>query len=87
MLDALAADVLLVGHTHVPFARTLGDGRLVCNLGALLRDPAPTFDLVPPGTFGVLAVVDASVTFQARRASDGALVEGARIARSDGKAG
>jgi hypothetical protein len=51
------------------------DGRLICNPGALLRDPAPGFDLVTPGTFGVLAVTEASATFEVRRASDGAVVE------------
>jgi hypothetical protein len=31
LLDASAADVLLVGHPHAPFARALRDGRLVCS--------------------------------------------------------
>jgi len=75
LLDASAADVLLVGHTHAPFARALRDGRLVCNPGALLRDPAPGFDLVTPGTFGVLTVAGGSAAFEVRRAADGALVE------------
>ena len=38
-LDRAEADVLVVGHTHVPFARFVGR-RLVCNPGALLREPA-----------------------------------------------
>ncbi len=38
-LDRAECDVLVVGHTHVPFARFV-DRRLVCNPGALLRDPA-----------------------------------------------
>ena len=38
-LDRAEADVLVVGHTHLPFARFV-DRRLVCNPGALLRDPA-----------------------------------------------
>lgn len=75
LLDASSADVLLVGHTHAPFARVLRDGRLVCNPGALLRDPAPGFDLVTPGTLGVLTVVGGSAAFEVRRAADGTLVE------------
>ena len=67
LLDASAADVLLVGHTHVPFSRVLPDGRLVGNPGALLRDPAPGFDLVTPGTLGVLTVAGGSATFDVRR--------------------
>jgi putative phosphoesterase len=43
MLDRAEADVLVVGHTHVPFARYV-DRRLVCNPGALLRDPARPMD-------------------------------------------
>jgi putative phosphoesterase len=39
LLDRAEADVLVVGHVHVPFARFV-DRRLVCNPGALLRDPA-----------------------------------------------
>jgi predicted phosphodiesterase len=42
-LDRAEADVLVVGHTHVPFARFV-DRRLVCNPGALLRDPAQPMD-------------------------------------------
>lgn len=45
ILDAASADFLIVGHTHVPFVRRLGDGRVVMNLGALLRDPAPGCEL------------------------------------------
>jgi putative phosphoesterase len=75
LLDDASADVLLVGHTHVPFARTLGDGRLVCNPGALVRDPAPGTDVAAPGTLGVLSIEDGTATFEVRRAANGAPVE------------
>jgi putative phosphoesterase len=39
-LDDYQADVLIVGHTHMPFARKVGRRRLVVNPGAVLRDPA-----------------------------------------------
>ena len=69
LLDQADADILLVGHTHVAFARRLPDGRMVANPGALLRDPAVALELPTPGTFGVLEV--ASRTFTIRRAADG----------------
>jgi putative phosphoesterase len=75
LLDEAGADVLLVGHTHVPFARRLPDGRLVCNPGALLRDPAPGIAVLTPGTFGILDVAGGTATFEVRRALDGKLVE------------
>jgi predicted phosphodiesterase len=40
LLDRATCDVLVVGHTHLPFARFVGGRRLICNPGALLRDPA-----------------------------------------------
>jgi putative phosphoesterase len=75
VLDEAGADVLLVGHTHIPFARTLPDGRLVANPGALLRDPAPGVDVLTPGTFGILDLTDGNVTFEVRRAISGALID------------
>lgn len=72
LLDQAGADVLVVGHTHVPFARRVGDGRLICNPGALLRDPAPSTEVLAPGTFGVL---DAGRrAFMIRRAIDGEIM-------------
>lgn len=50
VMDTASADVLFVGHTHQPFVRRLPDGRMVCNPGALLRDPAPGVDIATPGT-------------------------------------
>ena len=84
-LDETAADVLVVGHTHMPFRIAVGE-RLVVNPGALLREPGPRmagrpilFDaaarrFVPGpgpagGTFGVLELP--SKRFTVHRASDG----------------
>lgn len=72
LLDQAEADVLVVGHTHVPFARHMGDGRLVCNPGALLRELAPGTEVLAPGTFGVLDARHRE--FTVRRAIDGELV-------------
>jgi putative phosphoesterase len=87
------ADVLIVGHTHVPFVLTLFGGGLIANPGALLRDPARPFEaaaIYDPtagtfvsapapggGTFGVLELP--SKVFTVHRAADGAEVEIARI--------
>ena len=90
-LDALltqaSCDVLVVGHTHVAFARSVARG-LVANPGALLRDPAHPMDqamlfdresgrFVPSpapggGTFAILELP--SRTFTIHRAVDGAEV-------------
>ena len=74
-LREAGADVLLVGHTHIPFARRLPGGRLICNPGALLRDPAPHIEIPAPGTFGILDLADGNPTFEVRRAADGKLVD------------
>ena len=87
-LDRAEADVLVVGHTHVPFARFVGR-RLVCNPGALLRDPAQPMEsgmLLDPasgkfvpaptrsgGTFGVLEVP--TLRFTVHAAADGTEIE------------
>ena len=72
ILDDAAADVLIVGHTHVPFVRRLASGKIVANPGALLRDPAPGTDVAAPGTFGVFD--GAARKFTVRRAADGVIV-------------
>ena len=72
ILDAVGADILVVGHTHVPFVRRLGDGRIVANPGALLRDAAPGVDVATPGTFAVIDLMTRDVVV--RRAKDGAVV-------------
>ena len=72
ILDEAGADILIVGHTHVPFVRRLNDGRIVVNPGALLRDPAPGVDVATPGTFAIIDVMLREVTV--RKAKDGAVV-------------
>lgn len=88
-LAAAEADVLLVGHTHLPFALTTLTGDLIANPGALLRSPKVRPEqssfgqeqgaFVPPagGTFGVLELP--ARTFKVLRAADGAEVEIPRI--------
>ena len=88
MLAAADADVLLVGHTHLPFRLDAAGGGVVCNPGALLRDPIqklgalPVFnpkagkfesdELPAGGTFGILELP--SKRFTIHRAADGAAV-------------
>ena len=72
ILDEAGADILIVGHTHVPFVRRLSDGRIVLNPGALLRDPAPGCDVATPGTFAIVDVLTRKVSV--RRAKDGTVV-------------
>lgn len=87
-LDKAETTILLVGHTHVPMKKHGTRGRLVCNPGALLRDPADAYKLGPwnkltqtwgdpelrcPGTFGVLELPKKS--FRVYRAHDGSEVE------------
>jgi len=69
LLDAAACDVLIVGHTHLAFERRVVDGRMICNPGALLRDPAEPLDVPARGTFGVLELP--SKTFTVRSAKTG----------------
>jgi len=76
LLDNEDADVLLVGHTHVPSARRLGIDAMVANLGVLLRDAGPGCDVATPGLFGILEIGrGGAVEFEVRRAIDGVLVE------------
>lgn len=68
------ADVLIVGHTHVPFALATLEGGLVVNPGPLLRDPDRKAPHPPTaGTFGVLELPSRS--FRVFRAADGEEVE------------
>jgi putative phosphoesterase len=67
ILDTTGADILVVGHTHAPFVRRLGDGRLVMNPGALLRDPGPGCDVATPGTFGEIDVLFRTCTIHETR--------------------
>lgn len=88
-LDAVRADVLVVGHTHVPFRMELPGRGLLVNPGALLRDPndrfakkAILFDpylrrLVAAGANagGTFGVLALPAkTFTVHRASDGAAI-------------
>jgi putative phosphoesterase len=82
MLDRADADVLIVGHTHEPFCRPLGGGRLVANQGAVLRDPAEPGSVGSPGTFGVLELPSARFTVHLAR--DGSEVPGLLHHRSSG---
>jgi putative phosphoesterase len=72
MLERAHADVLVVGHTHVPFRLRAGHG-LVVNPGSILRDPAVPLDFPTGGTFGVLELP--SLTFTVHRAADGTPVD------------
>lgn len=88
------ADVLVVGHTHIPFMLRAAGGGLIVNPGALLRDPAEEArvgarrfdpevgDFVPVdvegGSFGVLDL--SAKSFHVYRASDGGEVD---IVRKD----
>lgn len=85
-LDEANADVLVVGHTHIPFCIDVVSRGLVVNPGALLRDSAEPmsdawlldpatgkFERAPApgtGTFGVLDVIDRM--FRVHAASTGA---------------
>jgi putative phosphoesterase len=92
LLDRANCDVLILGHVHESFAHHVGQ-RLVCNPGALLRDPAQpmggamlfdresgTFAPAPApggGTFGILELPE--LRFTVHFARDGAEVKpGAR---------
>ena len=71
------ADVLIVGHTHVPFALSALGGGLIVNPGALLREVGEGWRLDPrvpstPGTFGVLELQ--SRGFAVYRVKDGTKV-------------
>jgi putative phosphoesterase len=73
ILKDAAADVLIIGHTHQPFVRRIGVGRVVINPGALLRDPAPGVEVLTPGTFAVVEI-DRGVRVTIRRAATGEAV-------------
>jgi putative phosphoesterase len=69
ILTAADADVLVVGHTHVPMHLSGPMGAIV-NPGSVLRQPPRTDRIPASGTFGVLELP--SRRFTVRRASDGA---------------
>jgi putative phosphoesterase len=72
-LHKAEADVLIVGHTHVPARLAASGSRLVVNPGALLRSPEFPGTVPAPGTFGVLDLP--SKRFTVYRAADGSEVE------------
>lgn len=72
LLTAAGADVLVVGHTHVPMHLTAPAGAIV-NPGSILRQPPRTESIPASGTFGVLELP--SCRFDVHRADDGAVVE------------
>jgi len=69
ILATAAADVLVVGHTHVPMRLTAPKGSIV-NPGSILRQPPSTERIPASGSFGVLELP--SRRFSVHRASDGA---------------
>ena len=73
-LHEAAAEVLLVGHTHIAFALDVEGSGLIANPAALLRSPAGGAENPPAtGTFGVLELP--TRRFTVHRAADGAEVE------------
>lgn len=95
------ADVLIVGHTHIPFALRAAGGGLIVNPGALLREASEEArvgarrfdpevgDFVPVdvegGSFGVLDLPAKS--FRVYRASDGSEIDIARMELSETRRG
>jgi len=73
-LEQAEAEVLIVGHTHIPFALSTLGGGLIVNPGALLREPDRSKPHPPTGgTFGVLDLP--SRDFRVHRAVDGEEIE------------
>jgi len=69
ILATAAADVLVVGHTHVPMRLTAPKGSIV-NPGSILRQP-PSAERIPAsGTFGLLELP--ARRFTVHLATDGA---------------
>jgi putative phosphoesterase len=69
ILLTASADVLVVGHTHVPMRLSSAKGVIV-NPGSILRQPPRSERIPASGTFGVLELP--SKRFTVHRASDGA---------------
>jgi putative phosphoesterase len=83
ILATAEADVLVVGHTHVPMHLSVPEGAIV-NPGSVLRQP-PSAERIPAsGTFGVLELP--SRRFTVHRASDGAEIS-QTAGQHDGPAG
>ena len=74
LLRKAAADVLIVGHTHVGFALNVEGVGLIVNPAAVLRSPAESAENPPAtGTFGVLHLP--GMRFTVHRVLDGAEVD------------
>ncbi len=69
ILHTADADVLVVGHTHVPMHLSAPIGKIV-NPGSVLRQPPSTEPIPASATFGVLELPSRRLTVH--RASDGA---------------
>jgi putative phosphoesterase len=76
ILAAADADVLVVGHTHVPMNLAAPQGSIV-NPGSILRQPPSTERIPASGTFGVLELP--LRRFTVHRASDGAEITPATL--------
>jgi predicted phosphodiesterase len=77
ILASAAAEILVVGHTHVPMNLEAPRGSIV-NPGSVLRQPPNMAEqLRASGTFGVLELP--SRRFSVHRASDGAELDCARL--------
>jgi len=73
-LDLADAEILVVGHTHIPCVIHVSDKRIIANPGALLRASVESTDgPEAPGIFGVLELP--SRDFRVHRASDGAEID------------
>lgn len=90
LLERAEADILVVGHTHVPLDIPVSSGRKIANPGALLRHPAvpmeegallydpetQKFVAAPHAGGGTFGILELpSGRFTAYRAEDGAPVE------------
>jgi predicted phosphodiesterase len=75
-LDRANADILVVGHTHVPAVIAVAGRGLIVNPGALLRSLRPGGWVPAPGTFGLLDA--ARLTFEVVDTATGRAVEPVR---------
>ncbi len=73
-LQRAAADVMIVGHTHIPFRLEVEGVGVIVNPAAVLRSPAEGAENPPAtGAFGVLELP--SRAFSVHRTTDGVEVE------------
>ena len=68
LLEKAKAEVLVVGHTHLPAGILVGEAGIIVNPGALLR--STTVCVSAPGTFGTLELTSQRFTvFEVARGS------------------